>query len=106
VASETFHKVIVARFLGDDNRLAIRKGYEWFNMESLARVLVDFGEEYTAADKSAVTSSYEFREKASLLKRVPYYHVDINKHVGLLQFSVLTDMLNYTIVGKETEVIH
>jgi hypothetical protein len=84
IGAETFHVVTVARFLGDDNRLAIREGYDWFNMESLGRVLKEFGEEYTTADKSAVSVSYDPREKASLFKRVSYYYVDIDKYVGVI----------------------
>jgi hypothetical protein len=104
-AASMYHQCVVGRFMGDDVRLAVRKDLEWFNMSALSEVLKDFGDEYTKADKSEITGNYEPREECSFLKRLPYYHKDIDRHVGLMDFDVLTDMLRYTIKNKEREVI-
>jgi hypothetical protein len=104
-AISIFHDVVYARYLGDDNRFAVKAGFEWFNMVSLSEALLTIGEVYTGADKELDFTPFVGRLDASLLKRTPLYHADLDIWVGVLEFSVIIDMLNYTVRGKEIEVI-
>lgn len=104
-AIDVYYDAVFARFLGDDNRFAVREGFEWFNMQSLSKALSTLGHNYTDADKTDDFPALIERNDASMLKRKPFYHEDLNAWFGLIEFDVLINMLRFTVRGKEIEVI-
>jgi hypothetical protein len=86
-----YESCVKSQILGDDNRLAIKAGYEHFNAKSIAEAVADFGHVYTSDKKDDVTEKYSEREDTTILKRTAVYHADIDKFMPALELKTILE---------------
>jgi hypothetical protein len=104
LAIKAYRQNVICRFLGDDNRFAVKKGYEWFNVNSLQDIFKEFGDVYTDDNKTTgELRALVPQAEASILKRMPVYHEDIDIWVGALRLDVILEMPLWTTRGRELE---
>jgi hypothetical protein len=104
-AAETYFGNVYARFMGDDNRFAVRKGFEWFNMKLLEKELSTLGMVYTSTSKNDIEYELQDVSEMNILKRYDVFNEELGRWVGALDTNTLVDMMWYTIIGKEEEVL-
>jgi len=104
-AAETYFDNVYARFMGDDNRFAVRKGFEWFNMKLLEKELAALGMIYTSTSKDDIEFELQDIAEMNILKRYDVYNEELGRWVGALDINTLTDMMWYTVNGKNEEVL-
>lgn len=104
-ALNVFHVVVYVKFMGDDNRMAVREGYEYFNMQTFSEVVKEFGDVYTDVNKGVELREFVPVSEASILKRISVYHEDLGLYLGALDLEVIQDMVCYTVRGREMEVL-
>lgn len=104
-AADEYFLYVYPKFMGDDNRFAVRSEASFFNMVSLSNHVKDFGHVYTDTKKDTETRTFMEVTETDILKRKSVFHKDLGVYVGALSLDVLTDMVHYTVRGKEVEVI-
>lgn len=102
--ADMFDKAVYCKFLGDDNRFAVRKGFEFFNMHSLRDDLKDFGMVYTDAHKRTEFPALDHIDNVTILKRAAVYHRDIDRFMGAIELKSLISTAHFTAKGDPNGV--
>lgn len=79
-----FREAVSLITYGDDNIGSVHESFGDFNIASCAKILAEYGQEYTMPDKSSEISNFLAKENFEFLKRSSVYHYELDCHIGAL----------------------
>jgi hypothetical protein len=95
-----FHKVVAALTYGDDNKMGVAKGYEWFNHTAIANELGECGIVYTMADKEAASVPFIHADDASFLKHYAVWDDELKLYRAPIEEASIQKMLHTHMSSK------
>jgi len=94
---DQYHKNIVARVMGDDNRVSVSPLWkDYVSEQIMADGYADFGHVYTSDTKDGINDHFRSFEETTFLKRFMRYEPILQKYIYPLRLDVVLEMPLWT----------
>jgi hypothetical protein len=88
-----FKDVVSVVCYGDDNKMSVRRGYDWFNHTAIAKSLYKYGITYTMAEKDRESVPFITNEECNFLKRSAIWSDKYECYLAPLEMGTLFKIL-------------